>query len=70
MSSLFIIYPTKPKYESLSVRSTGHGIRSRDMDTYGTAGTQVQGLSVSYGKSFAQGFSTGSNPKRSNPAVK
>jgi hypothetical protein len=47
-----------PKDESLqSLRSTGQGIRSRDVDTHGTAGPQVQGRSASYGKSYARGFS-------------
>jgi hypothetical protein len=48
--SLFIVDPTKPKDESLqSVRSTGHDIRSRVVDTHGTAGPQVQGRLASYG---------------------
>jgi hypothetical protein len=33
------------------------------VDTHGTAGPQVQGHSASYGKSYARGFSAGSNPK-------
>jgi hypothetical protein len=41
-SSLFIVDPTKPKNKSLqsvcSVHSTGHDIRSGDVDTHGTAG--------------------------------
>jgi hypothetical protein len=69
MSSLFIIDPTKPKDDSLqSVRSTGHGIRSRDVDTHGAAGLQVQGRSGSYGKNYARGVPAGSNPKRGDPA--
>jgi hypothetical protein len=51
-----------------SVCSTGHDIRSRDVDTQGTAGPQVQGHSASYGKSYARGFSAGSNLKPGDPA--
>jgi hypothetical protein len=47
---------------------TGHDIRSRDLATHGTAGPQVQGLSASYDKSYARGFSAGSNPEPGNPA--
>jgi hypothetical protein len=43
-------------------------IRSRDVDTHGTAGLQVQGRSASCGKSYARGFSVGSNPKLSDLA--
>jgi hypothetical protein len=69
MSSVFLVDPTKPKDESLqSVRSTGHIIRSRDVDTHGTAGPQVQSRSTSYGKSYARGFAAGSSPKPGNPA--
>jgi hypothetical protein len=50
------------------VRSTGHDIRNRDVDTYGMAGSQVHGRSASYGKSYAQSFFTGSNSKRGGPA--
>jgi hypothetical protein len=66
--SIFIVDPTKPKDESQLVRSTGHDIRKRDVDTHGTAGPQVLGRSVSYGKSYARGFSAVSNPKRGDPA--
>jgi hypothetical protein len=44
------------------------GIRSRHGDTHGTAGSQVQGRSASYGKSYARGFSAGLNPKPGDPA--
>jgi hypothetical protein len=61
--------PAKPRDESLqSVRSTGHGTQSRHVDTHGTAGPQVRGRSASYGKSYARGFSAGSNPKLGDPA--
>jgi hypothetical protein len=36
--------------------------------THGTAGPQFQGHSASYGKSYAWGFSAGSNPKPGDPA--
>jgi hypothetical protein len=56
-SSVFIVDPTKPEDESLqSVRSTGHEIRSRDVDTHGTAGSQVQGRSASYGSGLLCGI--------------
>jgi hypothetical protein len=59
---------TKPKYGSLqSVHSTGHDIRSRDVHTHGMAGPQVHGRSANYGKSYARGFSAGSNPKPGDP---
>jgi hypothetical protein len=59
------------KAESLqSVRSTGHDIRSRDVDTQGTVGPQVQGRSVSYGKSYARDVSARSNPKPGDQAEK
>jgi hypothetical protein len=44
--------------------STGHEIRSRDVDIHGMAGPQGQGRSASY----ARGFSAGSNSKRGDPA--
>jgi hypothetical protein len=60
---------TKSKDESLlSVRSTGYDIRSRDVNTHGTAGPQVQSRSAKYGKGYARGFSLGSNPKPGDPA--
>jgi hypothetical protein len=58
--SLFIVNPTKTKDESLqSVHSTGHDIRSRNVNTHGTAGPQVQGHSANYGNSYARSFSAG-----------
>jgi hypothetical protein len=68
-SSVFIVDPTKLKDEGLqSVRSTGHDIRRRDMDTHCTGGPQVQSCSAGYGKSYARGLSPGSNPKLGDPA--
>jgi hypothetical protein len=60
---------TKPKDVSLqSVRSTGHDIRSRDVDAHGTAGPQFQSRSAKYRKSYARGFSERSNPKPGDSA--
>jgi hypothetical protein len=43
-------------------------LNNRDVDTQVTAGSQVQGRSESYGKSYARGFSAESNPKPGDPA--
>jgi hypothetical protein len=70
-SSVFVVDPTKTKDESLQsvfISFTGHDIRSRDVDTHGTAGPQVQGRSASYRKSYVRSFSAGSCPKPSDLA--
>jgi hypothetical protein len=71
-SSVFLVDPTKPKYESLqSVRSTGHV--TYGAETWTLPARLVHNFkiwkarSAKYGKTYAWGFSAGSNPKPGDP---